>query len=176
MTYQATIISPVCNQPFLFNRRKNFPRPQKKNWEWNLGTTTTRTTWTREVRSTLLPLEGRHLYPYALVGQALQQKTTDQRRHCGQLQDIQGMEGGQECLWDTSRKVQSVTDHYGAEAKSCERFCVVLHYMLRSHRGDQRDHPLQQTTYNHHRMTKGSRNRMKMSEIHRERPNINETY
>ena len=32
--------------------------------------------------------------------------------------------------------------------------CVVLHNMLRSHQGGQTDHSLQQTIYNHHRMTR----------------------
>ena len=35
--------------------------------------------------------------------------------------------------------------------------CVVLHNMLRSHRGEQTDNPLQLTTYNHHRQTWGNR-------------------
>ena len=52
--------------------------------------------------------------------------------------------------------------------------CVVLHNMLRSHRGGgggggggggQADHSLQPMTYNHQRMTRGSRDRMKTSEI-----------
>ena len=54
------------------------------------------------------------------------------------MQDTQGMEGGQECLWDTSGKVQSATDHHGAEAKVVRDIvltCVVLHNMLRSHQG-----------------------------------------
>ena len=45
-------------------------------------------------RSTLLPVGGRCLCPYALAGQAIQQMTTDQRRENSQLQDIQGQEGG----------------------------------------------------------------------------------
>ena len=43
--------------------------------------------------------------------------------------------------------------------------CEALQNMLRSHQGEQRDHQLQQTTYNHHRMTRGSRGKIKMSEI-----------
>ena len=44
--------------------------------------------------------------------------------------------------------------------------CVVLHNMLRSHRGGgggggQTDHPLQPTIYNHHRGTRGSRDIMR---------------
>ena len=54
--------------------------------------------------------------------------------------------------------------------------CVVLHNMLRSHQGEHRDHQLQQMTYNYHRMTRGSRDKMKTSEIHRERQNIKEIY
>ena len=66
--------------------------------------------------STLLPLGGQRLCPYALVGKALQQKTTDQRRESNQ-QYIQGTEGGGECLWDTGGKVQGAADNHGAEAK-----------------------------------------------------------
>ena len=55
--------------------------------------------------------------------------------------------------------------------------CVVLlHNMLRSNQGEQTDHPLQLTTYNHHRGTRGNRDRIVPSETHRGRPNINETY
>ena len=54
--------------------------------------------------------------------------------------------------------------------------CVVLHNMLRSHRGEQTDHPLQLTTYNHHRGTRGNRDIVRTSETHRGRPNINKTY
>ena len=54
--------------------------------------------------------------------------------------------------------------------------CVVLHNMLRSHRGEQTDHPHQLMTYNHHRQTRGNRDIMRTSETHRGRPNINETY
>ena len=54
--------------------------------------------------------------------------------------------------------------------------CVVLHNMLRSHRGKKTGHQLQQTTYNYHRMTRGSRDRMRTLKIHRGRPNINKTY
>ena len=43
--------------------------------------------------------------PYALAGQALQQKTTDQRKENSQLQDIQRQEGGRECLCNISGKV-----------------------------------------------------------------------
>ena len=39
--------------------------------------------------------------------------------------------------------------------------CVVLHNMLRSHRGEQTDHPLLPTTYNHHRGTRGNRDIMR---------------
>ena len=54
---------------------------------------------------------------------------------------------------------------------------LVLHNMLRSHQGgEQRDHQLQQMTYNHHRMTRGSRDKMKMSEIHRGGQNVKEIY
>ena len=35
--------------------------------------------------------------------------------------------------------------------------CVILHNMLRSHQGEQTDHPLQLTKYNHHRQTRGNR-------------------
>ena len=34
--------------------------------------------------------------------------------------------------------------------------CVLLHNMLRSHRGEQTDHSLQLKTYNHHRQTRGT--------------------
>ena len=53
--------------------------------------------------------------------------------------------------------------------------CVVLYNMLRSHRGEQTDHPLQRTTYNHHRQTRGNRDNMRTFETHQGRPNINET-
>ena len=39
--------------------------------------------------------------------------------------------------------------------------CVVLHNMLRSHQGEQTDHPLQPTTDNHHRGTRGNRDIMR---------------
>ena len=54
--------------------------------------------------------------------------------------------------------------------------CVVLHNMLRSHQGEQTDHPLQLMTYNHHRGFGGNRDIKKISETHRGRPNTNETY
>ena len=67
-------------------------------------------------RSALLPFGGRCLCNYALVGHALQQKATDQRGENSQLQDIQGQNGGRECLWNTGGKVQGAADHHGAEA------------------------------------------------------------
>ena len=54
--------------------------------------------------------------------------------------------------------------------------CVVLHNKLRSHQGEQRDPPLQLTTYNHNKGTRGNRDIKRTSETHRWRPNINETY
>ena len=39
--------------------------------------------------------------------------------------------------------------------------CVVLHNMLRSHQSEEPDNPLQQKTYNHHRMTRQSMDRMR---------------
>ena len=54
--------------------------------------------------------------------------------------------------------------------------CVALHNMLRSHRGEQTGHQLQLTTYNHHRRIRGNRDIKQISETHRGRPNINETY
>ena len=54
--------------------------------------------------------------------------------------------------------------------------CVVLHNMLRSHQGERTGHPPQQMTYNHHRLTRRSKDRMRTLEIHRGRPNINEIY
>ena len=54
--------------------------------------------------------------------------------------------------------------------------CVVLHNMLRSHRGELTDHPLQPMTYNNHRGTRGNRDIMRTLETHQGRPNINETY
>ena len=41
--------------------------------------------------------------------------------------------------------------------------CVVLHNMLR---GEQIDHPLQPTTYNHHRETRGNRDIIRTLETH----------
>ena len=67
---------------------------------------------------------GRCLCPYVLADEALQQKRTNQGRENNQLQDIQGQEGGRECLWDISGKVQGAADHHGAESKSYERHCV----------------------------------------------------
>ena len=68
------------------------------------------------------------LFPctYALAGQAIQQTTTGQRGENGQLQDIQGHEGGWEFIWNSGWKVQGAADHHGAEAKSCERHCVKI--------------------------------------------------
>ena len=54
--------------------------------------------------------------------------------------------------------------------------CVVLHNMLRSHEGDQTDHPLLLMTYNHHWGTRGNRDIKRTSETHQGRPNINKTY
>ena len=54
--------------------------------------------------------------------------------------------------------------------------CVVLHNMLKSHRGEQTDHPLQLMAYNHHRGTRENRDRIVPLETNRGRPNINETY
>ena len=54
--------------------------------------------------------------------------------------------------------------------------CVVLHNMLRSHRGEQTDPPLQLMTYNHNKGTRGNRDIKRTSETHRGKPNINKTY
>ena len=54
--------------------------------------------------------------------------------------------------------------------------CVVPTKHTEKSSGEQTDHPLQRMTYNHHRMTRGSRDRMRTLEIHRGRPNINDTY
>ena len=56
--------------------------------------------------------------------QALQRKTSNEGRENSQLQDIQGQGGGQECLWNISWNSQGTTDHHGAEAKSCEGYCI----------------------------------------------------
>ena len=96
----------------------------KRKIEMHLGTTPTRTNGTWRARSTLLSIGGLCLCPYVLLGQSLQQKTTDLGRQNSQLQDIQGQEGGRECLWNISRKGQSATFHQRVEAKSCERHCV----------------------------------------------------
>ena len=53
--------------------------------------------------------------------------------------------------------------------------CVVLHNKLRSHRGEQTDHPLQQTTYNHHRQNRGNSYLMRSLDTHQGRPHINKT-
>ena len=42
--------------------------------------------------------------------------------------------------------------------------CVVLHNMLRSHQGEQTGHPLQLTTYNHNKGTRGNRDITRTSE------------
>ena len=57
-------------------------------------------------------------------GEALQQKTTDQKGENSQLQDIQGQKGGRECLWNTSGQIQGPTDHHGTKARGCEEHCV----------------------------------------------------
>ena len=44
--------------------------------------------------------------------------------------------------------------------------CVVLHNMLRSHQGEQTDHPLQPTTYNHNKGTRWNRDIKRTSENH----------
>ena len=44
--------------------------------------------------------------------------------------------------------------------------CVVLHNILRSHQGQQTDHPLPLTTYNHLRGTRGNRDIKRTSETH----------
>ena len=54
--------------------------------------------------------------------------------------------------------------------------CVILHNMLRSHRGELTDHTLQLTTYSYHRQTRGNRGIIVTLESHRGRPNINKTY
>ena len=54
--------------------------------------------------------------------------------------------------------------------------CVVVHNMLRSHQGEQTDQPLQLTTYNHHRHTRGNRDIIVTLETHRGRASINETF
>ena len=71
--------------------------------------------------------------PYALAGQALQQKTTGQRRKNNQPQDIQGQEGGQECLWNISLKI--TMEQRPKVVRDIVLTCVVLHNKLRSHQG-----------------------------------------
>ena len=44
---------------------------------------------------------------------------------------------------------------------------VVLYNMLRSHRGEQRDHPLKLMTYNHNKGTRRNRDIKRTSETHR---------
>ena len=71
--------------------------------------------------------------PYALAGQALQQKTTDQRRENCQLQDIQGQEGGRECfgiLVGRFRVLLITIEQRPKVVRDIVLTCVVQHNML----------------------------------------------
>ena len=114
-------------------------------------------------RSTLLPPGRRCLCSYALVSQALQQKTTDQRRESSQLQNIQGvvenvfgiLAGRFRVLLTTMEQRPKVVRH-----------CVVLHNMLRSHQRGAERPPTPADNIQPSQNDRGSRNRRKMSEIH----------
>ena len=71
-------------------------------------------------------------------GESLQQKMTHRGRENNKLQDLQRQEGGGECFWNISGKVQGTTGHHGAKAELVRDIvftCVVLLNLLRTHQG-----------------------------------------
>ena len=102
----------------------------------------------------------------ALAGEALQQKTTDQGGENSQLQDIQRLENAFGILVGRLRVLLTTMEQRPKVVRDIVLTCVILHNMLRSHEGEQTDHPLQRMTCNHHRQTRGNRDIMRTLETH----------